>query len=91
MISQGLQVISDSGTFGGFTASFLTTFQDDYRKTPSLVFPLLSGIDQGISTNDVCPLLSDSSAFSYMFLRLLRRELPSEMHSTYVHLMTLLQ
>ena len=66
MVKQGLQVINDSGTFGGFTASFLTTFQDDYRKTPSLVFPLLSVLDQGISTNDVRPLFSHSSAFPYI-------------------------
>ncbi|KAF5340043.1 hypothetical protein D9611_012424 [Ephemerocybe angulata] len=49
---QGIHVINDCGTFGGFTASFLTAFEDDYRKTPAIVVPLLSGLDQDLNVND---------------------------------------
>lgn len=59
---KGIQVINDSGTYSGFTASFLTAFQDEYRKTPALVFPLLSGLDADAGTNDVRAHLSDSDA-----------------------------
>ncbi|TFK19554.1 tubulin nucleotide-binding domain-like protein [Coprinopsis marcescibilis] len=41
---QGLQTINDSGTFGGFMASFLTSFKDDYGKKTTLNFPVLSEI-----------------------------------------------
>ncbi|KAF8639297.1 hypothetical protein AX17_001608 [Amanita inopinata Kibby_2008] len=39
---QGLQVINDVETFGGFTNSLLTTFRDEFSKTSSLVIPFLS-------------------------------------------------
>lgn len=39
---QGLQVINDTGSFGGFTNAFLTSFRDDFPKLPCLAFPLLS-------------------------------------------------
>ncbi|GLB45716.1 putative tubulin domain containing protein [Lyophyllum shimeji] len=39
---QGIQVINDTPTFGGFINSFLTSFRDQYLKIPCLVFPLLS-------------------------------------------------
>ncbi|KAI0632877.1 tubulin domain-containing protein [Trametes polyzona] len=39
---QGIQVLSDCATFGGFTDAFLTAFRDEYPKMPSLAFPLLS-------------------------------------------------
>ncbi|KAI0310860.1 tubulin domain-containing protein, partial [Amylostereum chailletii] len=39
---QGLSVATDSTTFGSFTASFLTAFRDEYTKSPSMVFPILS-------------------------------------------------
>lgn len=48
-------MMNDSGTYSGFTSSFLTVLQDEYRKAPALVFPLLSGLDADASTNDVSP------------------------------------
>ncbi|KAH9922329.1 tubulin nucleotide-binding domain-like protein [Epithele typhae] len=38
----GIQLLSDSVTFGGFTDAFLTAFRDDFPKLPSLAFPILS-------------------------------------------------
>lgn len=40
----GLQVMSDSLTFGGFTHAFLTRFRDDFAKLPCIAFPVLSGL-----------------------------------------------
>ncbi|KAI0351612.1 tubulin nucleotide-binding domain-like protein [Trametes cingulata] len=39
---QGIQLLSDCDTFGGFTDAFLTAFRDEHSKMPSLAFPLLS-------------------------------------------------
>ena len=41
---QGLQMINDTDTFGGFLSSFLASFRDEYLKLPSLVFPLMAGV-----------------------------------------------
>ena len=57
--AQGIQVMNDSGMYSGFTSSFLTVFQDEYRKTPALVFPFLSGLDADASTSDVSTQCSD--------------------------------
>ena len=62
IIVKGIQVMNDSGTYSGFTSSFLASFQDEYRKTPALVFPLLSGLDADVSTNDVRSHLFGSDA-----------------------------
>ncbi|KAF8634727.1 hypothetical protein AX15_000741 [Amanita polypyramis BW_CC] len=40
---QGLHVVNDVDTFGGFTNSFLTAFRDDLSKASSLAVPVLSG------------------------------------------------
>ncbi|KAJ7776805.1 mtDNA inheritance protein Dml1 [Mycena maculata] len=39
---QGIQIIHDASTFGGFIDSFLTSLRDDFVKLPLLVWPLLS-------------------------------------------------
>ncbi|KAI0668848.1 tubulin nucleotide-binding domain-like protein [Trametes maxima] len=39
---QGIQLVNDCTTFGGFTDAFITAFRDEYPKLPSLAFPLLS-------------------------------------------------
>ncbi|KAK2463884.1 hypothetical protein APHAL10511_004056 [Amanita phalloides] len=39
---QGLHVVSDVDTFGGFTSAFLTTFRDEFSRASSLVVPILS-------------------------------------------------
>ncbi|KAF8890836.1 tubulin domain-containing protein [Gymnopilus junonius] len=40
---QGIQLMNDTDTFGGFMSSFLAYFRDEYQKLPSFTFPLLSG------------------------------------------------
>lgn len=44
---QGLHILNDVETFGGFTDAFLTTFHDDFSKASSLVIPILSSIEYG--------------------------------------------
>ncbi|KAG6907553.1 hypothetical protein DXG01_008539 [Tephrocybe rancida] len=44
---QGLQIMNDTSTFGGFIHSFLTSFRDQYTKLPCLVVPLLSNGTSG--------------------------------------------
>ncbi|THU90558.1 tubulin nucleotide-binding domain-like protein [Dendrothele bispora CBS 962.96] len=39
---QGMQVMNDTSSFGSFTRSFLTAFQDELSHTSSMVLPLLS-------------------------------------------------
>ncbi|OJT12345.1 Protein dml-1 [Trametes pubescens] len=39
---QGVQLLSDCGSFGGFTDAFITAFRDEHPKIPSLAFALLS-------------------------------------------------
>ncbi|KAI0759132.1 tubulin nucleotide-binding domain-like protein [Fomes fomentarius] len=39
---QGIQIINDCATFGGFTDAFLTVLRDDLPKSASITFPLLS-------------------------------------------------
>lgn len=41
-LRQGLQLMSDCVTFGGFTDAFLTAFRDEFPKLPSLAFSFLS-------------------------------------------------
>ncbi|KAI0830163.1 tubulin nucleotide-binding domain-like protein [Trametes gibbosa] len=40
---QGVQLLTDCGSFGGFTDAFLIALRDEYSKLPSLAFPMLSG------------------------------------------------
>ncbi|KAJ7599384.1 mtDNA inheritance protein Dml1 [Mycena floridula] len=44
---QGIQVMNDASDYAGFTHSFLTHFRDELLKTPSIVFPILSGVKPG--------------------------------------------
>ncbi|KAF8846005.1 tubulin nucleotide-binding domain-like protein [Paxillus ammoniavirescens] len=46
---QGMQMIQDMSTFGGFSSSFLTAFRDEYPKATILSFACLSNI----APNDV--------------------------------------
>ncbi|KAH8101289.1 tubulin nucleotide-binding domain-like protein [Cristinia sonorae] len=39
---QGLQIMNDTSTFGGFTHSFLSAFRDEFTKLPSWTFSFLS-------------------------------------------------
>ena len=39
---QGLHVLNDVDTFGGFTNSFLTAFRDEFSKASSVVLPIIS-------------------------------------------------
>ncbi|PFH48792.1 hypothetical protein AMATHDRAFT_64624 [Amanita thiersii Skay4041] len=39
---QGLHVVNDVDTFGGFTNALLTAFRDEFSKMPTLTIPLLS-------------------------------------------------
>ncbi|KAG5648222.1 hypothetical protein DXG03_006179 [Asterophora parasitica] len=39
---QGIQIMNDTSTFGGFMNSFITSLRDQYGKLPCLVIPLLS-------------------------------------------------
>ncbi|KAI0072181.1 tubulin nucleotide-binding domain-like protein [Panus rudis PR-1116 ss-1] len=41
---QGIQLTNDTGTFGGFTHSLLTSIRDEVPKLPTLTFSLLSSI-----------------------------------------------
>ncbi|KAI1790586.1 tubulin nucleotide-binding domain-like protein [Ganoderma leucocontextum] len=47
---QGLQLMSDCVTFGGFTDAFLTAFRDEFPKLPSLAFPFLSEASNALVT-----------------------------------------
>ncbi|KAF8055192.1 mtDNA inheritance protein Dml1 [Lyophyllum atratum] len=50
---QGIQIMNDTSTFGGFMNSFLTSFRDQYLKLPCLAFPLLSdGISKQLAVDD---------------------------------------
>ncbi|RDB18272.1 Protein dml-1 [Hypsizygus marmoreus] len=50
---QGLQVMNDTATFGGFINSFLTSVHDEHAKLPCLVFPLLSdAVSRHIDVDD---------------------------------------
>lgn len=42
---QGLQMMHDTSTFGGFSHAFLTSFRDEFLKASSLNFSFLSGAD----------------------------------------------
>jgi hypothetical protein len=39
---QGIQIMNDTSSFGGFINSFLVSLRDEAVKLPCLVFPLLS-------------------------------------------------
>ncbi|KAI0920356.1 hypothetical protein AcV5_010118 [Taiwanofungus camphoratus] len=49
---QGIQVMNDTATFGGFTDSFLTAFRDEFPKLPCLTFSILSRAFPGPSGPD---------------------------------------
>ncbi|KDR78071.1 hypothetical protein GALMADRAFT_245054 [Galerina marginata CBS 339.88] len=49
---QGIQIMNDTETFGGFMSSFLASFRDEYHKLPSFTFPVLSGAMSSNSDND---------------------------------------
>ncbi|EIW74910.1 tubulin nucleotide-binding domain-like protein [Coniophora puteana RWD-64-598 SS2] len=60
---QGLQMIHDTSTFGGFTSAFLNAFRDEYPKLSILSFPVLSEVDPiagGPSPESTRHLLSDT-------------------------------
>ncbi|KAG2361555.1 Misato segment II tubulin-like domain-containing protein [Suillus spraguei] len=42
---QGLQMMHDTSTFGGFSHAFLTSFRDEFIKASTLNFSFLSGAD----------------------------------------------
>ncbi|TFK82016.1 tubulin nucleotide-binding domain-like protein [Polyporus arcularius HHB13444] len=49
---QGIQLMSDTATFGGFTDAFLTALRDELPKIPSLAFPLLSSASYSLASAD---------------------------------------
>ncbi|PIL25907.1 hypothetical protein GSI_11660 [Ganoderma sinense ZZ0214-1] len=49
---QGLQLMSDCVTFGGFTDAFLTAFRDEFPKLPSLAFSFLSDASNALVTTE---------------------------------------
>lgn len=52
--SQGVQLINDVPTFGGFCDTFLTQLKDEFIKTPTLVVPTsLTGGLRGVDLDDV--------------------------------------
>lgn len=56
---QGLQIMNDTTTFGGFTHSFLTAFRDEFMKLPCWTFSMLSDcIPSTLNVDDVCDLAS---------------------------------
>ncbi|KAG6825236.1 hypothetical protein H0H92_004326 [Tricholoma furcatifolium] len=56
---EGLQVMNDTSSFGGFLNSFLTTFRDEHAKLPFLVIPILSRTPNATIDAD-----DDSSCFA---------------------------
>lgn len=40
--AQGIQILNDITTFGGFIDGFLAHFKDEYSKLPSITFPTLT-------------------------------------------------
>jgi len=60
---QGLQMMHDTVTFGGFSHSFLTSFRDEFHKASVLNFSFLSGADPnhtGIDNVSGCSSMWDS-------------------------------
>ncbi|EMD35050.1 hypothetical protein CERSUDRAFT_107070 [Gelatoporia subvermispora B] len=49
---QGIQLMHDTASFGGFTNGFLTAFRDEFFKLPCLAFPLLSSSIPGSVDQD---------------------------------------
>ena len=53
-ILQGVNLLSDSTSFGSFSVSLLTAFRDEFPKTPALVFPVLSNaVPPHVDADDV--------------------------------------
>lgn len=50
--AQGIQLMHDTASFGGFTNGFLTAFRDEFFKLPCLAFPLLSSSIPGSVDQD---------------------------------------
>lgn len=67
---QGFQIMNDVDAFGSFMNSFVITLQDEYPKTTSIVFPLMS---DGTSLNlDNCDVQNTRQLFDEaMYLRTL--------------------
>jgi hypothetical protein len=63
-----LQVLNDVDGFGGFISSFLTAFRDDYSKTATLAFGILSGNNvedlDNLDFNNVCGLQCPSECLN---------------------------
>ncbi|KAJ3476453.1 hypothetical protein NLI96_g11147 [Meripilus lineatus] len=49
---QGLQVMNDTTSFGGFTHSLITSFRDEFTKTSCFTFPILSSSVPGLIEAD---------------------------------------
>ncbi|KAI0717734.1 tubulin nucleotide-binding domain-like protein [Cerioporus squamosus] len=49
---QGIQLMNDTATFGGFTDAFLTALRDELPKIPSITFPLLSSASYSLVSAD---------------------------------------
>ena len=46
--------MNDTATFGSFTQAFLTRFRDEFIKLPTVMFPILSGVDpERVDVDDV--------------------------------------
>jgi hypothetical protein len=57
-LEQGLQIMNDVSTFGGFTNTFLSKIRDDLPKLPCLSFPMLSSsMPETVDVDDVSTLL----------------------------------
>ncbi|KAG1826205.1 Misato segment II tubulin-like domain-containing protein [Suillus subaureus] len=56
---QGLQMMHDTPTFGGFSHAFLTSFRDEFLKASTLNFSFLSGADPNHACIDNPPSALD--------------------------------
>ncbi|KAG7086082.1 hypothetical protein E1B28_003598 [Marasmius oreades] len=71
---QGLQVISDTSSFGSFMYSLLCTFGDELSKTSPIVVPLVADV---VPQTVAEPSISRKIINEALYLRGLRNDLPS--------------
>jgi hypothetical protein len=56
---QGVQILNDTTTFGGFMDGFFTHFRDEYNKLPSITFPTSTiGFQEALSVENVSSSIS---------------------------------
>jgi hypothetical protein len=77
---QGLQMMHDTATFGGFSHSFLTSFRDEFLKASVLNFSFLSGADPNHTDIDNVSCCSCCRTRVNIWSSLLTRKELSTMH-----------